>query len=475
MKNNKISTNIFYNVLNQVVSLVVPLIISPYIARVLSAELIGDYSFALANSSYFVLIETLGLPLYGMLKVSANRNDKECISALYIEIMLAKLMLMIICIFAYILLFIVFFNVNKELCLIMILNIFSAGIDSTWFLTGVEDFKTTTIRNIIVRIVSVFLILLFVKSQNDLLVYALIMQSSNAFSYIIICPVVKKYIMLVKPAYSRIIQHIKKSLIYFIPGIVNTVFTYADKTVLGAFANSYEVGVYEQSTKITSLCGSVINSVSSVLLPRVTYLNYNSNKEESKKFLLKSLGYAFLVSSAVSAGIACISVEFVPVFFGPGYEKSSVLLKILSVNVVMTVLANYMGQQCLVSNNSQREYNFAIVVGSVINLVMNMLLVNTLQSVGVSLASSFSSIVVFVLVLYFSKKIISINDVIKMTWKSTIAVLVMIMTVIIVKTDSNTLTIILKVIIGSLSYFATLLVLREKMIMDIFFALKNRR
>ena len=61
MKEKKVSINIIYNVVNQIVALIVPLVLSPYVARVLSPELIGDYSYALANSSYFVLVESLGL------------------------------------------------------------------------------------------------------------------------------------------------------------------------------------------------------------------------------------------------------------------------------------------------------------------------------------------------------------------------------------------------------------------------------
>ena len=164
MNEKKISTNIFYNIINQVVTFVTPLVLSPYVSRVLSAELVGDYSFALANSSYFVLIEALGLSLYGMLKVSSTRNDKKEISALFKEIMVAKTILMGICIVFYLSLFVFIDGSNQTLNLIMILNIISTGIDSTWFLCGVEDFKTTTIRNAGVRIINVVLVFVFVKS-----------------------------------------------------------------------------------------------------------------------------------------------------------------------------------------------------------------------------------------------------------------------------------------------------------------------
>lgn len=473
MNEKKISTNIFYNIINQVVTFVTPLVLSPYVSRVLSAELVGDYSFALANSSYFVLIEALGLSLYGMLKVSSTRNDKKEISALFKEIMVAKTILMGICIVFYLSLFVFIDGSNQTLNLIMILNIISTGIDSTWFLCGVEDFKTTTIRNAGVRIINVVLVFVFVKSRADFLIYALIMQGSNVLSYIVVFPAIKKYIIPVSVSLKRVFIHIKNSMVYFIPGIINTIFTSADKTILGAFSNNYEVGVYEQASKICSMCGSIINSVSNVMLPRITYLNHHNNKEESKKILFKTIRCASIISIGISAGMICVSDYFVPFFFGPGYDKSTVLLQILSINVLLNVVANYMGQQCLVSNNKQGKYNIAISIAAVTNVVLNLILVNEYQSIGVSIASVVSSLITLVFVLYFSKEKIKFNDLIKMTWKSIFSAFVMVYVLSFIKLRSISFTLIVRIPVGALIYFIMLFLLREQMIREIIFELKS--
>ncbi len=468
MQEKKISINIFYNILNQIVSFIVPLILSPYVARVLSAELIGDYSYALANSSYFVLIEALGFSLYGMLKVSANRADKNYISTLFKEIMIAKFFLMVICIIVYTISFVWTSSDNKILCAIMIMNIISTGIDSTWFLMGMEDFKTTALRNIAVRLVNVFLIIILVKSEKDFLIYAIIMQLSNVMSYIVVFPTVKKYIISSKVSFKNILKHTIKSLIYFVPGIVNTIFTSADKTVLGAFANSYEVGVYEQASKICSLCGSVINSISNVVMPRVTYLNHNASNEKSKRFMFKTLHYASIVAIAVTVGIICISDEFVPLFFGLGYEKSAVLLKILAFNVLMSILANYIGQQCLISNGKQNQYNIAISVGALLNVILNLFMVERFQSVGVSVASVVSSGVLFWVVLVFSREIISLKNIIQMDWKAIISAIIMFVTIYWLNFDDLFITLVVKIVVGAAVYIAILAILREEIIQEVF-------
>lgn len=468
MQEKKISINIFYNILNQIVSFIVPLILSPYVARVLSAELIGDYSYALANSSYFVLIEALGFSLYGMLKVSANRADKNYISTLFKEIMIAKFFLMVICIIVYTISFVWTSSDNKILCAIMIMNIISTGIDSTWFLMGMEDFKTTALRNIAVRLVNVFLIIILVKSEKDFLIYAIIMQLSNVISYIVVFPTVKKYIISSKVSFKNILKHTIKSLIYFVPGIVNTIFTSADKTVLGAFANSYEVGVYEQASKICSLCGSVINSISNVVMPRVTYLNHNASNEKSKRYMFKTLHYASIVAIAVTVGIICISDEFVPLFFGLGYEKSAVLLKILAFNVLMSILANYIGQQCLISNGKQNQYNIAISVGALLNVILNLFMVERFQSVGVSVASVVSSGVLFWVVLVFSREIISLKNIIQMDWKAIISAIIMFVTIYWLNFDDLFITLVVKIVVGAAVYIAILAILREEIIQEVF-------
>lgn len=468
MQEKKISINIFYNILNQIVSFIVPLILSPYVARVLSAELIGDYSYALANSSYFVLIEALGFSLYGMLKVSANRADKKYISTLFKEIMIAKFFLMVTCIIVYTISFVWISSDNKILCAIMIMNIISTGIDSTWFLMGMEDIKTTALRNIAVRLVNIVLIIILVKSEKDFLIYAIIMQLSNVISYIVVFPTVKKYIISSKVSFKNILKHTIKSLIYFVPGIVNTIFTSADKTVLWAFANSYEVGVYEQASKICSLCGSVINSISNVVMPRVTYLNHNASNEKSKKFMFKTLHYASVVAIVVTVGIICISDEFVPLFFGLGYEKSAVLLKILAFNVLMSILANYIGQQCLISNDKQNQYNIAISVGAILNVILNLFMVERLQSVGVSVASVVSSGALFLVVLIFSREIISLKNIIQMDWKAIISAIIMFVTIYWLSFDNLFITLVVKVVVGAAVYITILAILREEIIQEVF-------
>ena len=70
MANKSIKKNYIYNLTFQILTLIIPLITTPYLSRVLGAEGIGIYSYVESISAYFVLFATLGLTIFGQREVS---------------------------------------------------------------------------------------------------------------------------------------------------------------------------------------------------------------------------------------------------------------------------------------------------------------------------------------------------------------------------------------------------------------------
>lgn len=468
MQTKKIASNIIYSLIVQIAGFISPLIISPYISRVLSAELIGDYSYVLANSSYFTLFVCLGLPLYGTLKVAKVRDDKEATSKIFWEIMILKFILTIILSVIYI----IWFNICcdrqlMKLYWIMLINIVSSGIDVTWFLSGIEEFKITAIRTVVVRIINILLILVFVKSTEHLVIYSIIMQGATFVGHLAVYPTLFKWIKRVKLSDLNILPHIRLSFVYFVPGIINTIFSSADKTILGAFiSNKSEVGMYEQANKICQLCLGMISAVSNAIMPRVAYLYSNGEETgEGKKLLKGSIRIAIFICFPLCLGIAAISDEFVPFFFGPGYEKSALLLKILCYNVLFISLTNFFGQQCLIARSKQKEYNCSVIISIAINILLNLALVHDMKSVGISIASIISAFVGLVFVLWFSRDMFRAREFICISKNYFIATIIMVIAIYPINFQGRyALTVCVKIVAGCVLYFLILVLLKDVLI-----------
>ena len=74
MAAKSVTKNYIYNLMYQVLVLILPLITAPYISRVLGAENIGIYSFTLSISAYFILFGSLGIALYFLFLYNTINN-----------------------------------------------------------------------------------------------------------------------------------------------------------------------------------------------------------------------------------------------------------------------------------------------------------------------------------------------------------------------------------------------------------------
>lgn len=160
MEQKSISRNYFYNLFYQVLTIVLPLITTPYLSRVLGAEPIGIYSYTLSIATYFVLFGSLGVALYGQREIAYLQDNKTKRSITFWEILIMKTITMTVSIITFGLTFArsgqyaVYYR-------ILMIELFSQMIDISWFFQGMEEFKKTVTRNSIVKLLFVICIFLF--------------------------------------------------------------------------------------------------------------------------------------------------------------------------------------------------------------------------------------------------------------------------------------------------------------------------
>ena len=184
-----IKKNFMYNAAYQILLIILPLITTPYISRVIGVQGIGIYSYTYSIANYFVMFAMLGINNYGNRSVAKARENREELNYTFSSILLFHFIVSIIAILGYAVF--ILSTVNKENSFIFILQFFfviSSFFDINWFFFGMEQFKLTVVRNTFIKVLSVFLIFLFVKSKDDLWLYTLILVFSNLVSQLALWP-----------------------------------------------------------------------------------------------------------------------------------------------------------------------------------------------------------------------------------------------------------------------------------------------
>ena len=96
MKKTSIIKNYIYSLIYQIIVMIIPLITTPYLSRILGANNIGIYSYTLSIVTYFVLVGSLGVSLYGQKEIAYVQDDIECRTQKFYEIFFMKLITMIL-------------------------------------------------------------------------------------------------------------------------------------------------------------------------------------------------------------------------------------------------------------------------------------------------------------------------------------------------------------------------------------------
>ena len=473
MTANGILKNYFYNVIYQILVIIIPLITTPYISRVLGVENVGIYSYVSTVSAYFVTFSQLGLNLYGRRQISYIRADRKNTSNTFKQLMLIRFTAFGIGLLCYFLLLLKDGRYTSYYQ-IFILYIMAGAVDITWFFQAFEEFKIITVRNCFIKIINVAGIFLFVRTRNDLWRYMVIFCAGEFVSQAAMWTGIKKKIEFKGFEKDGIWDHIKGSAVMFLPQIITTVYTLADKLILGILSTETQVGLYSQSEKIVKLSLALIGSMGTAAMPQIANCFVNGEELHIRETLSKNLRLVCFLAFPMIFGLYGIADSFTLCFFGPGYEAVSYLMVMISPIILLIGLSDLYGMQYLVPTGHMREYTIAAAAGAAANVILNLILVGKYAAVGVSIATVASELVVAGIMRYYAGKYITLR-VEKILRYPIIAVFLgIIVKVIDIKNNDNVYMTAAEIMIGASLYIIALWVLRDELVMEFIKMIKAR-
>lgn len=461
-----IKKNYLYNLIYQILTIIIPIITAPYLARVLGVKGTGVTSYTLSIVSYFIIFGSIGVSSYGQREIAMNRDDKNKCSKLFWELFLLKLVTSVLSILGYIFLIVSSTKYNV-IYFILTLNILASIFDISWFFQGFEEYKFISIRNIIIKTLFTISIFVFVKNKNDLNLYILLNGLSLLISSLSLWIRLPKMINKISLKKINVFSHLKNSLIYFLPQIATQIYTMLDKTMLGIITKGeIENGYYEQAYKIVTMSLTVITSLNTVMSPRMSYLYKEKKHDEIKEKLFKSLQFTFFLGVPMMSGIACTAYGMVDWFYGFEYEKVKLLLVVFSPIIIIIALSGCLGGQYLTPCGKRLQSAGALWVGAIINFLLNLILIPKYASLGAAISSVIAELIITILYFVLSKEYVDVKKMLKKFYKYFIASIIMSIVILFLYhiLKISILSTVIEIITGIIVYILVLLILKDDMI-----------
>lgn len=389
-------------------SIVFPLITFPYISRVLMATGNGKVATASAVITYFNMFASLGIPTYGIRACAKVRDDREKLSKTVQELLIINSVTMLLTLLAFIgtVILVPEFAVEKELYVIngigMVLNMFAM----TWLYNALEQYAYITAVNMVVKVVSLVLMFLLVKKPEDYIVYGAITAFASSASYVFNFFYATKFITWKKSGPYDFRVHMKPILRFFAMSAATSVYTNLDVVMLRFMQGDTEVGYYNAAIKVKTILVTLITSLGTVLLPRLSYYVKKDKIDDFYRMIGKAVNFVVVAGLPMTIYFMLYAGESIQFLAGKGYEGAVLPMIILMPTVLLIGLSNITGIQILTPQNLEQQVLNSIVCGAVVDFLLNLVLIPGMASSGAALATTIAELVVLVVQCIYLRGII---------------------------------------------------------------------
>lgn len=405
-----VKVNFIYTLINSISGLLIPLITFPYVTRVIQPDGIGLVNFYNSIIGYVVLLTSLGIPTYGIREIARVRDNVYETNKTAEEILILNALTTII---GYIVIFVMVFTLpqirtNLPIFILLSFSVVLNTIGCSWFFSGVEDFKYITVRGLIIRVLSVVFLFAFVKSKDDLLLYALYIVLASAANNVINIVRLRKYLLRMTVKYRELkpFRHLLPALKIFVFNLVTSFYIKLDTTMLGFMEKPAIVGFYSTSSQLVHMLLSIIFAMGQATLPRISSLF--AKNEMDKISQLSNKAYRFILSTTIPmcAGIIVLAPSIIRIIAGEMFVPAISTIRILSVLLVAIGLSNLFGMQLLYPMGKIDIVIKSTIVGALVNFSLNLLLIPVLHHNGAALASVFAEFSVTITQIILAYKLI---------------------------------------------------------------------
>lgn len=399
----KIVENFFSLSILNVTNYIFPIILIPYLVRVLGAEYYGKYIFSSTIINYFYLFIQYGFDLSATKEIALIRESKQQVNEIYSSVMSIRIIFNILGVLLMVFLcqFIPMMRNDSTLFLLGCGIFIGQSIIPIWLFQGLEQMKFITIVNFFSRAIGFALIFILIKSTTDYK-YVLFLQSLGFISGAIISLIiVHKHVgvRFIKPSLEQIKQQLQKGWDIFLSTIGMNFYRESNIFILGILTNYTTVGYYAPAEKIVKAIQSFASPFVTALFP---YLSRTLSKKDDKGSIAqyKRIGKLFSIILLLITILLFLTAKiFLNIYLGENFDRTIIDLRILSFVILFGGMNYYYGIAGLVNKGYAKYFAKGVWISGVASILICAITSYYLKDVGAAIAMLSAEIILFIIII----------------------------------------------------------------------------
>jgi polysaccharide transporter, PST family len=369
----------------QICRKVFPLIVVPYLARVLHVEGWGTVAFIQSLADIVALVIEFGFNLSATREVSRKRNDPEACGQIMAGVLGAQAVLasigliLVLCLAPHLPLL----RQNPAMLAAACVYAIAQGCTPLWFFQGLEKMATAAGLEIFGRLCALAGIFLFVHSVQDgwkvLSFQALTVGVSTVGGIWLACRAFGFH----TPTRALVLDAMRKGWPMFVFRSAESLYGVGNSFVLGLFATPVIIGYFAIAEKISKAIFGLLNPVREALYPRLSFLMESS---EAKATRLARIGIAIMTVAGVLLTV-CIQIfagNLIRLLAGSGFAPAVPVLRVMGFLPLVLSITYSVGLQWLLPLGRDMVVNRIIIGGGLLNLILAFSLAARLGAIGMA-------------------------------------------------------------------------------------------
>lgn len=393
-KQKSLKLNFLMNALLTSSSFIFPLITFPYASRILLADGNGKINFATSIINYFLMLSSLGLPLYGVRTCAVVRDDRKKLSRTVQELFLINVITTAITLvlLAASIALVPKFQDYEGLLLILSCNIWLRTIGMEWLYQALEEYSYITIRSIAFKIVGILLMFAIVHDHADYELYALTTVIGGSGSLILNFIRAFKIVDRVPLRECNLKQHLKPILSLFLLSAAWSLYANMDTALLGFLSNDTQTGYYGAAIKIKQMLLACISALGTVLLPRLSNYFGTGRQEEFYRLLRKDSSFIMVAGFAIVSFCILDAEEIIRLLSGDAYIPAVPAMRVVMVAIIFSGIYTMLSNNVLIPQKKERIPTYATLVSFVVLVSIDIVLVPRYGAFGSAIGATIGTI-----------------------------------------------------------------------------------
>ncbi|MGA8029520.1 MAG: flippase [Bryobacteraceae bacterium] len=357
----------------QISAYAAPLLVLPYLSRILSTEHFGLIAFATAFNWYFITLVEYGFNLTATRRIAINSDNPREVSRIFSSVMAAKAFLTVLGLV--IMVTVVFatpkLRPNFPLFAISYMAVVGDLLFPLWLFQGLQKMENLVWRDLSAKFLSLCLIFAFVHRDSQYLWAAAFQAGSTVFAGIlglVSIPFLTS-VRFVRPSVREAVGALREGWSVFLSMAAMTLSSSTNVFILGLRSGPVDVAYYSAAYRLTVVIRMLVSPVVTALYPHISHMAVKS-RENAIEFLRK---YALLLSAPFLAASIVLLIGASPIIrilYGAKYAPAIPLLQILAFSPFLLAFQHAYSTFYMLAFGYQREWSRIIFVTAGLNFLV---------------------------------------------------------------------------------------------------------